>query len=506
MAFHTTPVENRERLSPTFSARARESIRPVNAHDEPASDDVDVIVIGGGITGCAVARDAAARGLSVLLVEKRDLAAGTSGRSTKLLHGGLRYLEHGHLRLVREALREREITARLAPGLARPLRFVLPVRWGVFPGRVAGRIGVALYHLLAGAQPLPRGGPVSAEELAELAPTLSPGWSGGIAFADRQTDDARLTVAIARDARRRGAAIRLGVTVVSLARAARGYRVSCRDEDDRDSVVEARCVVNAAGPWCDGVRRLAGRTTPILRVSRGAHLVLSGLALQAALLLPGAKRGQRLFAIPWRGAVLFGTTDVADAGDPGRDLAELEDIRLLFEEARRLFPGAGLTRHHVRSAFTGVRPLLRQDGDTLAFSREHRVLDEDGLVTIAGGKLTTWRTMALATVDAVVRRIGRGGDSPRVLLEEPLLGGDEAEPSLEAVLSEEMARHAEDVVFRRLPVGHDPRQAVAALPRIVDRMAARGAWDAARRAAEMARVLARLETDAARLDEALGRG
>ncbi len=478
----------------------------MSVHDEPPADDVDLIVIGGGITGCAVARDAAARGLSVLLVEKRDLAAGTSGRSTKLLHGGLRYLEHGHLRLVREALRERELTARLAPALARPLRFVLPVRPGVFPGLLAGRIGVALYDLLAGAQPLPRGGPVSAKEVAALAAALSPGWSGGIAFSDRQTDDTRLTVAIARDALRRGASIRLGVTVTALARSTVGFRVSCRDEDDRESVALARCVVNAAGPWCDEVRLLAGRPEPVLRRSRGAHLVFTGLALHAALLLPGAKRGHRLFAIPWRNTVLFGTTDVADTRDPGRELAELEDIRLLFEEARRLFPGAGLTRRHVLSSFTGVRPLLRQDGDTLTFSREHRVLDEDGLVTIAGGKLTTWRTMALATVDAVVRRLGRGGVSPRVLLEEPLPGGDEDQPSLDAVLTEEMARHAEDVVFRRLPIGHDPREVVQTLPSIVDRMAARYAWDAARRSAETARVLTRLDADAARLDEALGPG
>jgi glycerol-3-phosphate dehydrogenase len=477
----------------------------VGAHEEQAAEDLDVIVIGGGITGCAVARDAAARGLTVLLLEQRDLAAGTSSRSTKLLHGGLRYLEHGHLRLVREALREREITARLAPALARPLRFVLPVRRGVFPGLLAGRIGVALYHVLAGAHPLPRGGAVSAKELAALADTLSPGWSGGIMFADRQTDDTRLTVAIARDARRRGASIRVGAAVTALARNPSGYRVSCRDEDGRESVAAARCVVNAAGPWCDAVRRLAGKMEPILSVSRGAHLVFSGPALHAALLLPGVKRGHRLFAIPWRGSVLFGTTDVADTGDPGRDLAEVEDIRLLFEEARRHFPGAGLTRRHVLSSFTGVRPLLRQDGDTLSFSREHRVLDEDGLVTIAGGKLTTWRTMASATVDAVVRRLGRGGASPSVLLEEPLPGGDDAQPSLETVLAEEMARHLDDVVFRRLPIGHDPREVIRALPEILDRMAAFHAWDATRRDAERARVLARLDADAARLDDALGR-
>jgi len=476
----------------------------VNARDDSTADGVDLLVIGGGITGCAVARDAAARGLAVVLVEKDDLAAGTSGRSTKLLHGGLRYLEHGHLRLVREALHEREVTARLAPALARPLRFVMPVRPGIFPGRLAARLGVGLYDLLAGAHPLERGRSVSSAEIALLAPQLASGWSGGVAFADRQTDDQRLTVAIARDARRRGASIRLGVTVTALAPGAAGFQAACRDEEDRESFIAARCVVNAAGPWSDQVRGLAGKRTPLLRVSRGAHLVLSGLTLDAALLLPGERRGHRMFAIPWRGAVLFGTTDIPDHSDPGRVLPELADLRLLFHEARRLFPAAALTRRHVVSAFTGVRPLLRLGGDTLGSSREHRVLDEDGLVTIAGGKLTTWRTMALATVDAVARRLGRGGVSPASLLDEPLPGGADEHPAIDGVLAEEMVRHADDVVFRRLPLGHDPREVRLALPSIVGSMAARFGWGPGRREAESARVIARLDSGSRRLDEALG--
>ncbi len=476
----------------------------MNVSNESADVDVDLLVIGGGITGCAVARDAAARGLDVLLVEKNDLSWGTSGRSTKLLHGGLRYLEHGHFGLVREALREREITARLAPALARPLRFVMPLRPGVFPGRLSARLGVGLYDLLAGNHPLERGRSVSAFEITSLAPSLGPGWTGGVAFADRQTDDGRLTVAIARDARRRGASIRLGVTVTSLTRGAPGFRASIRDEDGRESVARARCVVNAAGPWSDRVRQLAGNCRPILRASRGAHLVVSEVPLKAALLLPGAARGHRLFAIPWRGATLFGTTDITDTGDPGRDLPEVEDLRLLFQEARRLFPAAGLTRSHVLSSFTGVRPLLRHDGTTFASSREHRILDEDGLVTIAGGKLTTWRTMGLATVDAVVSRLGHGGASPGSLIEEPLPGGQDEHPELETVLAEEMVRHADDVVFRRLPIGHDPRQARRELPSIIERMADRFLWGPGRREAEAARVIERLDAGAARLDEALG--
>ena len=504
MASHGPSVEEGEPVSTTFFDRTRESIHGVNVSSESADVDVDLLVIGGGITGCAVARDAAARGLAVILVEKNDLSSGTSGRSTKLLHGGLRYLEHGHFGLVREALREREVTARLAPALARPLRFVMPVRPGVFPGRLSARLGVGLYDFLAGNHPLERGRSVSAVEIASLAPSLGPGWTGGVAFADRQTDDGRLTVAIARDARRRGASIRLGVTVTSLTRGAPGFRASLQDEDGRESVARARCVVNAAGPWSDRVRQLAGNSRPILRASRGAHLVLSEVPLKAALLLPGAARAHRLFAIPWRGVTLFGTTDIADAGDPGRDLPEIEDLRLLFQDARRLFPAAGLTRGHVLSSFTGVRPLLRHDGTTFASSREHRILDEDGLVTIAGGKLTTWRTMGLATVDAVVSRLGLGGASPGSLIEEPLPGGRDEHPELETVLAEEMVRHADDVVFRRLPIGHDPRQARRALPSIIERMADRFEWGPERREAEASRVIERLDAGAARLDEALG--
>ena len=291
---------------------------------------------------------------------------------------------------------------------------------------------------------------------------------------------------------------------MALTRSPSGYRATLRSEDGRESKVDARCVVNAAGPWSDEIRRLARKSGSILRVSRGAHLVLSGLALKAALLLPGAKRGHRLFAIPWRGATLFGTTDIADVLDPGRDLPEIEDLRLLFQEACRLFPGAGLTRRHVLSAFTGVRPLLNQDGETLASSREHRVLDEDGLVTIAGGKLTTWRTMALATVDAVVLRLRRGGASPASLLTEPLPGGDEEHPPLETVLVEEMVAHADDVVFRRLPLAHDPQEALRALPAIVERMAARFGWGPERREAETARVVGRFDRLRLRIDDALG--
>jgi glycerol-3-phosphate dehydrogenase len=469
------------------------------------TDDCDLLVIGGGITGCAIARDAAARRLRVRLIERKDLAAGTSGRSTKLLHGGLRYLEHGHLGLVREALREREITARLAPGLARPLRIILPVWPGASPGRWTARAGVALYRVLAGGSELPRGGPVSRSAVEDVAPSLRDGYTGGVEFYDRQTDDARLTVAIARDAAARGARIELGVELTGLARRDGWIHAECRAENGASSTIAARCAVNAAGAWADRIRRLAGLETPMLQASRGAHLVLRGFRLDAALLVGGRAPKHRLFAIPWRGRVLFGTTDVADHGDPGRDVAEIDDLRLLFEEARRAFPSAGLTRSSVLSAFTGVRPLVLQKGSTLGASREHVVRDEDGLITIAGGKLTTWRTMAIDAVDAAVRRLGLGTASPEALLREPFSPGAAPESLIEAVIASEWPRHAEDVVFRRLPVGHDPAEVSRVLPEVIRHMSMQLGWAPTRAAEERDRVLAGLDAQAARLDAALGR-
>jgi len=481
----------------------RESIRRVSARGEETAEPADVAVIGGGITGCAVARDAAARGLSTVVLEQTDLAAGTSSRSTKLLHGGLRYLERGRLRLVRQALREREITARLAPDLATPLRFVLPVWPGQAPGRLRVRIGVALYDLLAGRRGLPVRHGVSPAEIAALAPGLREGYSGGVAFADRLTDDVRLTVALARDARRLGASFRLGSAVMTLESGVAGHRLRCRTDDGAEFTIHARTVINAAGAWADAVRHVAGRRGALLRKSRGAHLVISGLPLDVALLLSGERPGHRMFAIPWRGVTLFGTTDVEDDGEPGRDEPVLDDLRLLFREVRRLFPGAGLTRKSVISAFTGVRPLVRQSGTTLHASREHRVYDEDGLITIVGGKLTTWRIMAIEAVDRAAAHIGRQIESPRGLLEHPL-PYDAREPALDDVLEHEMPRHADDVVFRRLAIGHDPSAVRSALPAIVSRMGARLAWTESRMKAESGRVLGRLDAMTLRLDEALG--
>ena len=385
----------------------------------------DILVIGGGIVGCSVAREAALRGWSVRLVERGDLAGGASSRSTKLLHGGLRYLERGDLRLVREALREREITWRLAPHLARPLGFVFLTRHRTWPGPVAARVGVGLYDLLAGRSPLARGRRLGAGDvLALLGSSDRDIWSGGVQFEDRQTDDARLTLAIARDAARRGAEIRTGSRVVELilrGRFVTGALVEDSETGER-SEFHASVVVNAAGPWADALRSMAGFTSPSVRPSRGTHLVLPDLGLRRAILYSGRQRGHRLFAIPWRGATLFGTTDVETSIADDVQPSDAE-VRMLWDEAVRLFPGAGLSPDRVLHAFAGLRPLARGSGETLSLSREHRILSERGVVSVIGGKLTTWRSMAEDAIGEVARALGKPGGPHPSSATDPLPGG-----------------------------------------------------------------------------------
>lgn len=506
--------------------------------------------------GCSVAREAALRGWSVLLVERDDLAAAASSRSTKLLHGGLRYLERGDLRLVREALREREITARLAPHLALPLGFVLPTRPGVWPGPRVARAGVALYDWLAGRSPLPRGRRIGPDETAELVRSQSAApWSGGVLFEDRQTDDARLTVAIARAAAARGATIRTRAELTSWRD--RGGTVAgaiILDRERGDALeVEASISINAAGPWADEVRALAGASTAALRPSRGTHIVLPDLGLRRAVLFSGKRPGHRLFAIPWRRSTLFGTTDVAaDAMSPVEPAAE--EIRLLFEEAVRLFPGAGLEPAAVAHSFAGLRPLVRGEGETLALSREHRIRVERGLVSILGGKLTTWRSIAEDAVTAAARRLGRDPSPHPASAGERLPGGDPApvpddprfrgigrattlrwierygseaidlaervrdDPSsgeplvpehparlaeVDFAVEREFARGLEDVLVRRLGLEQIPALLDRAAAPAARRMRSRLGWSPARESSEVAGVRERIAAVRERIAAAL---
>ena len=489
----------------------------------------DLLVIGGGIQGAAVARDAALRGLSVLLLERRDLASGTSSRSSKLIHGGIRYLETGQFRLVREALRERALLLALAPEFVRPLPFLIPHYRGEGRSRLAVSAGLSLYALLAGRHPLAEHRSVDADEALALEPSLRPeGLGGASLYWDAQMDDALLCVAVAVAADRAGAAVMSYTEVVALTpgpAAGAPWRARFRDVDTgEEGVAEARCVVNAAGPWAEEIRTLAGASRGAgLRRTRGTHIVVSGLTRARALLLTARRDGRVFFVLPWGAHSLVGTTDVDDATPPERIAPSEEDIRYLLDEAARAVPELA-TRGRPLRAFAGLRSLAQ--GSAIlpwANSREHRIIEEKTMLTLIGGKYTTHRSLAERVVDRVVRatrvRAGRCTTA-----ESPLPGRMEAIAKLMArfparlgaagplevteaevvhAVHVELARHLEDVLARRTKLWLDG-DAMRLLAGPVSRwMAPHLGWDEVARGREVDRVTQALDRERDIIDSAL---
>lgn len=373
---------------------------------------LDVLVVGGGITGSGVALDAASRGLSVGLVESEDFAAGTSGRSSRLIHGGPRYLRRFEFGLVYESLRERWLLMRLAPHLVRPLPFLVPVRRPV--PRLMFGTGLTIYDLLGTGRNVMRHRWVQSDEAAALVPGLARS-TGGFVYWDCRTDDARLTLEVARQAAAFGALVANHAEVTELLGdgRVRGARVADRMTGETMEV-RARVTVNAAGAWAGKVHALASNTGPRLRPSKGVHVVLdrAAIPIRSALLVPSvAGEGSMVFVIPWGPRVFAGTTDTAYRGpleDPPVDRADLEVV--VGSVARAL--GDRVSTEGVRASWAGIRPLLDTGrGSTRDLSRRHVVLEgTPGLVTVTGGKLTTYRAMAQHVVDRVCRRLGKGAE------------------------------------------------------------------------------------------------
>ena len=400
-----------------------------------AAERFDVLVIGGGVTGAGAAVDAASRGLSVALVEARDLAAGTSSRSSKLVHGGLRYLEQAEFGLVREAMRERGLLARrLAPHLVRPVPILVPLPAGSLPARAARRFwygaGVALYDALAGPSPgVPRHRHLSRAGTRRAFPGLRPdAATGAIRYVDAQVDDARLVVTLARTAASLGAAVVTSARVVGLRQESgrvTGARV--RDlESGRELDVAARTVVAATGVWSGDIAAMLPGTPPGLRVraSKGVHLVVprSAIAGDTGLILRAPP--SVLFVLPWGGHWIIGTTDTDWRLDRSHPAASAHDIGYLLAQVNRVL-ARPLGPEDVESVYAGLRPLLAgEDEATSALSRRHAVAEPaPGLFVVAGGKLTTYRVMAADVVDRAARRVGRPvrGSLTAHL---PLLGAD----------------------------------------------------------------------------------
>lgn len=395
---------------------ALDPARRSDALEHLGADAYDVLVIGGGVTGAGIALDAVTRGLRTALVEQRDLASGTSSRSSKLLHGGLRYLEQYDFGLVREALRERDLHLTvLAPHLARPVSFLYPLTGAPWERAYVGA-GIALYDTLGGSRNLPGHRHLTRTGALRLAPALrADALRGAIRYYDAQIDDARHTMEIARTAASYGADVVTSARVTGFVR--EGERVVGAHVTDLESgatlTVRAQQVINATGVWTDEVQELVGRGRISVRASKGIHLVVprdriisdSGLILRTATSV--------LFVIPWGRHWIVGTTDTDWDLDLAHPAASRTDIDYLLDQVNRVLRHP-LTHEDVEGVYAGLRPLLSGESDaTSTLSREHAVATTaPGLVTIAGGKYTTYRVMAKDAVDLVARALpGRVADS-----------------------------------------------------------------------------------------------
>ena len=392
--------------------RREEMVRKIRERKEPW----DIAVIGGGATGMGVAVDAAARGLDVVLVEAYDFGKGTSSRSTKLVHGGVRYLEQGNVPLVMSALKERGLLRQNAPHLVHDLAFVVPnYSWWEAPFY---GIGLKLYDLLAGKYGFGASKLLSKEETLERLPGLEPEeLRGGVIYYDGQFDDARLLIHLAMTAADHGGTLVNYCPATGLLRDADGYvnGLTARDaESGEELTIPARIVVNATGVFSDSIRRMADPEAETLVVtSQGIHLVFDGSFLKSdtALMVPRTSDGRVLFVIPWHGHAVAGTTDTpldAPSVEP-RPLDE--EIEFILDTAKRYLTRPP-SRADVLAVYVGLRPLVKGDGKTSALSRDHVIhVDTSGLLTITGGKWTTYRHMAEDCVDHAIT-LGKLRDEP----------------------------------------------------------------------------------------------
>lgn len=475
----------------------------------------DLLVIGGGITGAGIARDAALRGLRTALVERDDFGSGTSSRSSRLIHGGVRYLEHGHFHLVFEASRERRTLLRIAPHLVRPLRFTWPVYQGArVPGWKLGA-GLMLYDALALWRNVARHRRLSAADVVAREPGLDPrGLTGGAEYFNAATNDVRLTLANALAASAAGASVVNHADVRTLERDGAGRVVGARVTDvltGTERRVRAAVTVNATGPWTDTMRQLADpRAAVSVRGSKGVHLAvpINRVGNRGAVTLLSAIDGRVMFVLPAGRLTIVGTTETETTSPPDSVRASRSDIDYLLASTNAAFPGADLVRQDVVAAWAGIRPLAvpAHPTDVASASREHEIVrDTSGLLTITGGKLTTYRAMAAEVVDVVLGVLDRPivptrthvvalpgaarvNDVDALAASDPALGAH-LDPQLPYRIADlvygvqaEQACTLSDLLVRRTHVAFEtPDAGVAAAPRAAEAVARLLGWDAAAR-------------------------
>jgi glycerol-3-phosphate dehydrogenase len=436
-----------------------------------SAERFDILIIGGGINGAGIARDAAMRGLRTALVERDDFGSGTSSRSSRLVHGGVRYLEHGHLNLVFESSRERRTLLRIAPHLVRPLRFIWPVFGGARLPRWKLLAGLFMYDALAVFRNVANHEALDAREVASREPSLRrDGLVGGAQYYDAATDDARLTLANIVAAHERGAVAVNHVEAVRFLRDAErivGAVVRPTDDAEREIEVRASVVVNAAGPWSDEVRALdAPATRNTVRATKGVHIAVSRerLATNGAITLLSPVDGRVMFVLPSTATTIVGTTDTPTDERPDEVRASADDVDYLVTSVNAFFPAAKLAASDVIASWAGIRPLIATGyaNDPASASREHRIdRSGSGLVSVTGGKLTTYRSMAAEVVGIVERALGRRAGRSRTD-REPLPGGD-LRTFDEALRAAEL-EVGDAIVAKRLVEAHGSRwRQVAAL-------------------------------------------
>jgi glycerol-3-phosphate dehydrogenase len=412
--------------------RANRKFRVTNIlHQHTNEIAYDVIVIGAGINGAGIARDAAMRGLKVLLLDKGDIGGGTSSWSTRLIHGGLRYLEHGEFGLVRESLRERATLMRIAPHLVRPLPIFIPIYENARRGLWTTRAGLVAYDLLAFDEQLPRHRMLSRAEALQQVPALDPtGLLGGAFYYDAQVEFAeRLVVDNVLSAKEYGATVKTYAKVQKLiiedgaVRGVEGLDVLAGET----FAASGRMVVNASGPWVDQVLNEGTHTRRLIGGTKGSHLIVAPFtgAPTTALYVEAETDSRPFFIIPWNGKYLIGTTDMPFAGDLDELEIEVEEIDYLLRETNRVIPVASLTRDSILYTYSGVRPLPYTKGKKEeAITRKHFIWESEevqGLFSIVGGKLTTYRKLSEQTVDLIFKKFGK--DAPNCMTASAALPG-----------------------------------------------------------------------------------
>jgi len=373
-----------------------------------ASNEYELLVIGAGINGAAIANIAGRHGIKTVLLEKGDFSGGTSSKSTKLIHGGLRYLENLEFGLVKESLRERCIQLKAASHLVKPLQFIIPVYQGDKRPLWLMRLGVSLYDFLSGKYVIKKHRNLSADEVLQFEPQLKKeGLEGGVMYSDAQMDDARLCLENVLSAAENGADTANYAEVISFVKENGKVKgVEVKDQlTGAGFRVRAKKIICAAGPWTNILLKMDDpNAKERIRVTKGSHIVYSAQLSNNALLIPSGRDNRVFFIIPWMGCSLIGTTDTDYTGSPDKVEADDADIEYLLEGARRIFPAVGFNRENIVTTFAGLRPLLHRKGSPSRISRRHLIFETpSGITFVIGGKYTTYRKIAYDALNRLSR-------------------------------------------------------------------------------------------------------